>query len=82
MNMGMNVNDTITLEYHYTYDSWGRPLTTTLSYDGAEPVTIASNTYDELGRLAQTTRNGQKLASVSFTYSKNLNLEVPLSQEK
>ena len=27
-------------------------------------------------------RDGQKLASVSFTYSKNLNLEVPLSQEK
>ncbi len=41
----------ITCEEQYTYDHTGRLLTTTHSYNGATAVTLASNTYDEIGRL-------------------------------
>ena len=41
-----------------TYDRHGRVLTTQLSRDGAPAVTIASNTYDRLGRLQSTAYHG------------------------
>ena len=53
----------------FSYDSWGRPLTTTLSVNNAEPVTICSNTYDELGRLASTSRNNQASLTTEYDYN-------------
>ena len=35
----------------YTYDNMERQLTTTVERDGAEPVLLCCNTYDDLGRL-------------------------------
>jgi len=36
---------------HYTYDNMERLLTALVERDGAEPVLLCSNTYDELSRL-------------------------------
>lgn len=45
--------DTINVEIlRYTYDNMERQLTTSVERDGAEPVLLCSNTYDNLGRLA------------------------------
>ena len=42
----------------YTYDSMERLLTISHSRDGASPVTLASNTYDAIGRLTACAVNG------------------------
>ena len=42
----------------YTYDSMERLLTISHSHDGASPVTLASNTYDAIGRLTACAVNG------------------------
>ncbi len=42
----------------YTYDSIERLLTISHSHDGASPVTLASNTYDAIGRLTACAVNG------------------------
>ena len=42
----------------YTYDNMDRLLTTTVERDGAEPVLLCSNTYDDLGRLATQSLGG------------------------
>jgi len=39
------------LEYGYTYDDRSRLLTVTASLNGATPITLKSNEYDEVGRL-------------------------------
>ena len=58
----------ITTEDVYTYDHMGRMLTTTDSYNGATAVTIASNTYDEIGRLKlKEMNNGYQ--DVNYTYN-------------
>ena len=49
----MNVDVT-----RYTYDSMQRLLAISLSHDGASPVTLASNSYDALGRLTACAVNG------------------------
>ena len=42
----------------YTYDNMERLLTTSVERDGAEPVLLCSNTYDDLGRLATQSLGG------------------------
>ena len=42
----------------YTYDNMERLLTTTVERDGAEPVLLCCNTYDDLGRLATHSLGG------------------------
>jgi RHS repeat-associated protein len=49
--------DTYTELYSYTYDKAQRMLTTTYSLNGGGAVTLASNTYDELGRLTTKKRH-------------------------
>lgn len=42
----------------YTYNNMERLLTTSVERDGAEPVLLCSNTYDDLCRLATQTLGG------------------------
>ena len=42
----------------YTYDNMERLLTTSVERDGAEPVLLCCNTYDDLGRLATHSLGG------------------------
>ena len=41
-----------------TYDNMERLLTASVERDGAEPVLLCSNTYDDLGRLATQSLGG------------------------
>ena len=62
--------------YAYQYDNWGRLLSTTHALDGGTPTTLASNTYDSVGRLSGTTRGAigatQGPASLSSSYAYNV----------
>lgn len=42
----------------YTYDNMERLLTTSVERDGAEPVLLCSNTYDDLCRQATQSLGG------------------------
>ncbi|GHV57992.1 hypothetical protein FACS1894182_08430 [Bacteroidia bacterium] len=44
--------------YQYAYDHALRPTTTTYTLNDAPSVVLASNTYDELGRLVEKHRHG------------------------
>ena len=53
--------------YTYTYDNLERLLTTAVAHDGAAAVTLCSNTYDALGRLASSTvNNGGNRTAYSY----------------
>ena len=56
--------------YTYTYDHAGRLLKTTHQLNGATAVTLAENTYDELGRLKTNQKGG--LANALSTYGYNI----------
>ena len=68
-NVSVSVCDTMVLEYNYTYDSWGRPLTTTLAVNGGSAVTIENNTYDNYGRLASTSHGNAPKATTAYAYN-------------
>ena len=53
----------------YTYDAWDRPLTHTHRLDDAAPVTIASCSYDPVGRLSANQRNGAAGLASSYSYN-------------
>lgn len=58
----------ITTEEQYTYDHMNRLLTTTHRYNGGTTVTIAQNTYDEIGRLRKKElHNGYQ--DMDYTYN-------------
>ena len=59
----------VTEDIHYTYDHWSRLLEVTHSLDGGSPVLLASNVYDELGRLSGTERGGSASLSSSYSYN-------------
>ncbi len=64
---GINGNAaTYTELYTYTYDHAQRLLTTTHSLNGATPVTLASNSYDPLGRLQTKTLGGVDATSYAY----------------
>ena len=52
----------------YSYDSMERLLAISLSHNGATPVTLASNTYDALGRLAACSVNNGG-SSTAYAYN-------------
>ena len=54
-------------EYIYAYDTLDRPLTVTHSINGSTPVTLASYTYDALGRTATKTVGG--VETVNYGYN-------------
>jgi RHS repeat-associated protein len=64
---------TQTEEYAYTYDHAGRLLTTTHQLtDGStvkSQVTLAENTYDELGRLKTNTKGGMESTQATYDYN-------------
>lgn len=55
--------------YKYSYDHAGRLLTTTHQLNGGTAVTLASNTYDELGRLIKNVKNNQANITTGYTYN-------------
>ena len=55
--------------YKYTYDQAGRLLTTTHQLNGGTVVTLAQNSYDELGRLIKNIKNAQNNLTTDYTYN-------------
>ena len=77
--------------YAYQYDNWGRLQSTAHTLDGGTPTTLASNSYDSVGRLSGTTRGAigatQGPASLSSSYAYNVRdwlteINSPLFSEK
>jgi hypothetical protein len=63
---GINrASDTYKELYTYDYDKAQRPTTTKYSLNGGSTVTLASNTYDELGRLSTKNSVERRLATLS-----------------
>ena len=64
-----------TEEYAYQYDNWGRLQNTVHTLDGGTPMTLASNSYDSVGRLSGTQRGrvgttpGPATLSSGYTYN-------------
>lgn len=57
----------ITEQYAYTYDNGQRLKTIIYSLNGGTAVTLASNEYDELGRLKTKTRhNGKEVGAYEY----------------
>ena len=52
-----------------TYDHAGRLLTKTHRLDNGSIVPLLANEYDELGRLAHSTRNGSTTLKTDYTYN-------------
>ena len=64
---GINgATDTYKELYTYDYDKAQRPTTTKYSLNGSGEVTLASNTYDELGRLKTKTLGGIDATTYSY----------------
>jgi len=59
----------ITEQYSYTYDHAGRLTETTHSLNGATPVSLAYNEYDELGRLKSTKANNNDRLKLTYDYN-------------
>jgi len=51
------VGTDVTESYSYSYDSWGRPLTTTLSLNDTLSFTLHDYSYDRVGRLIGDSRS-------------------------
>ena len=50
----------------YAYDEWGKPTQVTHSTNGSTPVTLASYTYDAVGRLASKTVGGVETTNYRY----------------
>ncbi|MBQ7513587.1 MAG: RHS repeat-associated core domain-containing protein [Prevotella sp.] len=77
--------DTQTELYTYTYDHAGRLLTMSYRLNDNTEVTLASNTYDELGRLKSTIRHGSSTLKTDYDYnvrSWTTKVESPLFKEQ
>ena len=59
----------VTTEYSHTYDHAGRLLTTTYTLNGGTPVTLATNSYDELGRLQRVERADNPMLTTQYAYN-------------
>jgi RHS repeat-associated protein len=57
---------TVTERYTYSYDHALRPLVTNYYLNGGNAVTLASNTYDELGRLQSKTLGGADVTTYTY----------------
>ena len=63
------MTDTITDVYQYTYDNMERLITVTVSRDGEAAVTLASNSYDSLGRLSLQALGSHANGEVDYSYN-------------
>ena len=61
----------VTESYSYSFDSWGRPLVTTLRLNGGSPVTLHDYSYDNVGRLIGDAR-GNSSGTLSSVMSLNV----------
>ena len=55
--------------YQYSYDNMERLLTATVSHDGGAAVTLASNTYNNLGQLSEQSLGSHAYGTVDYTYN-------------
>ena len=55
--------------YTYAYDGWGRLTQKRHKYNSGDWVTLASCTYDPLGRLSANLRNGVNSNKTEYTYN-------------
>ena len=69
MHVHETADTTVTDVYQYTYDNMERLLTATVSHDGGAAVTLASNTYDSLGRLSEQALGSHANGVVDYTYN-------------
>jgi RHS repeat-associated protein len=59
----------VTEEYVYTYDHADRLITTTHSLNGATPVVLVSNEYDDIGRLKSNKPRNSNALKTQYTYN-------------
>ena len=59
----------MTEDYSYTYDGWGRLLYTGHTLGSGTEVTLSSNTYDSVGRLSRTDRGSNTSAATTYSYN-------------
>ncbi len=77
-------SNTDTEVYEYTYDRAKRLIKETLSFNGATPVVLCENEYDELGRLARSKHAQNELATTEFEYNNRswlTSINSPLFEE-
>lgn len=55
--------------YTYTYDHAGRLLSTRHKWNTGAEVTLAENSYDELGRLKTNKKGGQSNLNTAYSYN-------------
>lgn len=76
---------TRTEEYAYTYDNQERLLSVSHSLDGGAPVVLASNVYDDLGRIASEGHAGKAALEQAYSYnirSQTTGITGPLFSER
>ena len=61
--------NTLTEVYNYIYDHVGRLIETNHSLNNATPVILARNSYDELGRLKESTASSRSELKTTYTYN-------------
>ena len=64
-----NGKTTQTELYTYAYDHVGRLKTTKHQLNNGNEVILASNNYDELGRILSSTPNNQASLTINYTYN-------------
>ena len=64
--------ETVSIVEEYTYDHMDRLLQTTHSINGAAPVIIASNTYNEIGETVEKNLGGDTTPVQSVDYAYNI----------
>ncbi|MDR1003586.1 MAG: RHS repeat-associated core domain-containing protein, partial [Prevotellaceae bacterium] len=64
-----NGSTTTTEEYTYVYDHAGRLLFTKHKLNNGSEQTLLANTYDDLGRLKENSRNGVASLKTNYTYN-------------
>jgi len=60
---------TQTEEYDYMYDHAGRLLETKHRLNGGSEISLAQNTYDDIGRLESVTMNNQSQLKSTYAYN-------------
>ena len=59
----------LTERYAYTYDNWGRSLTTTYRLDNGSVTTLSDIVYDAAGRILRDYRNGTDALDTRYGYN-------------
>lgn len=69
MHVHTTADTTMTDVYEYTYDNMERLLTAKVCHDGGSAVTLASNSYDSLGRLSLQALGSHANGEVDYSYN-------------